>query len=89
MNVAAADAAQAGLPAIGLRLVHTGLGARVLGGDGSYVGSEPPEGFVIKGNERSMKYHVQGNGGYERTIADVWFSSEDAAEAAGFTRAKR
>lgn len=58
-------------------------------GDGSYVGSEPPEGFVIKGNERSMKYHVQGNGGYERTIADVWFSSEDAAEAAGFTRAKR
>ena len=58
-------------------------------GAGSYVGSEPPEGFVIKGNERSMKYHVQGNGGYERTIADVWFAGEDAAEAAGFTRAKR
>ena len=58
-------------------------------GDGSYVGSEPPEGFTIKGNERSMKYHVQGNGGYERTIADVWFSSEAAAEAAGFTKAQR
>jgi hypothetical protein len=58
-------------------------------GAGSYVGSEPPEGFVIKGNERSMKYHVQGNGGYERTIADVWFTSEAAAEAAGFTKAQR
>ncbi len=58
-------------------------------GAGSYVGSEPPEGYSIKGNERSMKYHVQGNGGYERTIADVWFSSEEAAEAAGFKKAQR
>lgn len=58
-------------------------------GDGSYVGSEPPEGFVIKGNERSMKFHVKGNAGYERTIADVWFNSEEAAEAAGFTKAQR
>lgn len=58
-------------------------------GDGSYVGSEPPEGFVIKGNERSMKFHVKGNAGYERTIPDVWFNSEEAAEAAGFTKAQR
>lgn len=58
-------------------------------GAGSYVGSEPPEGFAIKGNERSMKYHVEGNGGYQRTIADVWFNSEEAAEAAGFTKAQR
>lgn len=58
-------------------------------GAGSYVGSEPPAGFVIKGNERSMKFHVVGNGGYERTIADVWFDSEDAARAAGFTKAQR
>lgn len=58
-------------------------------GDGSYVGSEPPEGFVIKGNERSMKFHVKGNAGYERTIADIWFNSEEATEAAGFTKAQR
>ena len=58
-------------------------------GEGSYVGSEPPEGFVIKGNERSMKFHVVGGGGYDRTIADVWFATEDAAEAAGFVKAKR
>ncbi|WP_332836170.1 hypothetical protein [Propioniciclava soli] len=58
-------------------------------GEGSYVGTNPPEGYAIKGNERSMKFHVQGNGGYERTIADVWFNSEEAAEAAGFTKAQR
>ncbi|MDA8438483.1 MAG: DUF5324 family protein [Propionibacterium sp.] len=57
--------------------------------EGSYVGDEPPVGFVIKGNERSMKYHVPGSGGYERTMADVWFATEDAAQKAGFTRAQR
>lgn len=58
-------------------------------GDGAYVGSEPPEGFAIKGNERSMKYHVPEAAGYDRTNADVWFNSEEAAQAAGFTRALR
>ena len=58
-------------------------------GDSSYVGDEPPEGFTIKGNERSMKYHTTESGGYDRTIADVWFASEDAAKAAGFVRAQR
>jgi hypothetical protein len=58
-------------------------------GEGSYIGTEPPEGYTIKGNDRSMKYHVQESGGYERTNADVWFNSEEAAQAAGFTRAQR
>lgn len=58
-------------------------------GDGSYVGDEPPAQFIIKGNERSKKYHLPGTGGYERTIAEVWFSSEEAAEKAGFTKAQR
>jgi len=58
-------------------------------GEGSYVGAEPPEGFDIKGNERSMKYHLQSSGGYERTITDVWFNSAEAAESAGFVRAQR
>lgn len=58
-------------------------------GEGSYVGPTPPEGFEIKGNERSRKYHVQGTGGYERTITDVWFSSPQAAEQAGFVKAQR
>ena len=55
----------------------------------SYVGDNPPEGFIIKGNERSKKYHVPGSGGYDRTIADVWFTTEEAARKAGFTRAQR
>lgn len=58
-------------------------------GEGAYVGSNPPEGFAIKGNERSKKYHLAGSGGYERTIAEVWFNSEEAAQAAGFTKAQR
>lgn len=58
-------------------------------GEGAYVGDTPPEGFTIKGNERSMKYHVPGTGGYDRTIAEVWFKTEEAAEAAGFTKAQR
>ncbi len=58
-------------------------------GEGAYVGSEPPEGYTIKGNERSKKYHIEGSGGYDRTIAEVWFNSEDAAKAAGFTKAQR
>ncbi len=58
-------------------------------GAGSYVGDNPPEGYTIKGNERSMKYHTTESGGYDRTIADVWFENEDAAKAAGFVRAQR
>jgi hypothetical protein len=58
-------------------------------GEGVYVGHEPPEGFTIKGNERSMKYHVPESSGYGRTIAEVWFNSEDAAQQAGFVRAQR
>lgn len=58
-------------------------------GAGSYVGSTPPEGYNIKGNDRSMKYHLPGSAAYERTIAEVWFASEDAAQAAGFVRAQR
>ncbi len=58
-------------------------------GEGVYVGTEPPEGFTIKGNERSMKYHLPESSGYGRTIAEVWFNSEEAAQQAGFIRAQR
>lgn len=58
-------------------------------GAGSYVGAEPPAGYTIKGNDRSKKYHTPDTGGYERTIADVWFVDEKSAEAAGFTKAQR
>ena len=46
-----------------------------------------PEGFDIKGNENSMKYHTTESPWYDQTEAEVWFSTEEAAEAAGFTKA--
>jgi hypothetical protein len=58
-------------------------------GEGSYIGDEPPEGFTIKGNDRSKKYHIPGSASYERTSAEVWFVSEEAAQAAGFVKAQR
>ncbi len=56
---------------------------------GSYVGPNPPEGYIIKGNDRSKKYHLPGTRGYELTIPEVWFNSEEAAQAAGYTKAQR
>jgi len=56
-------------------------------GDGSYVGEEPPAGFDIKGNEDSMKFHTSESPWYDRTVAEVWFNSEAAAQAAGFVNA--
>jgi large subunit ribosomal protein L4 len=46
-------------------------------------GSEP-EGFPVKGNASSKLYHVPGSAFYNRTVAEVWFRSPEAAEAAGF-----
>jgi len=55
---------------------------------GVYVGVEPPPGYTIKGNERSMKYHTVDSNSYGRTIAQVWFDSEESAKAAGFSAAQ-
>jgi large subunit ribosomal protein L4 len=43
-----------------------------------------PEGFPIKGNASSKLYHVPGSRFYKSTIAEVWFKTAEAAEAAGF-----
>lgn len=53
-------------------------------GKDSYRGDKPPAGFDIKGNEDSMKFHTPESPWYSRTIAEVWFNSAEAAEAAGF-----
>lgn len=57
-------------------------------GDDSYKGDTPPEGFDIKGNEDSMKFHTPESPWYDRTVAEVWFRTAEAAEAAGFVNAK-
>ncbi len=58
-------------------------------GEGSHAaledGSEPA-GFPIKGNADSMLYHVPDSAFYDRTVAEVWFATEEDAEAAGFAK---
>ncbi len=49
--------------------------------------SQAPEGYPVKGNEDSMKFHEPDGQWYEQTVAEVWFDSVESAEAAGFTRA--
>jgi large subunit ribosomal protein L22 len=44
-----------------------------------------PEGFSIKGNADSMLYHPDDSPYFEQTKAEVWFATEEAAEAAGFS----
>ena len=50
-------------------------------GAGSYVGTEPPSGYDIKGNADSMKFHTPESPYYTRTVAEVWFSSVEAARS--------
>jgi acetyl esterase/lipase len=38
----------------------------------------------VKGNRDSMKYHVPGSQWYDRTVAEEWFDTVEAAEAAGY-----
>jgi hypothetical protein len=46
-----------------------------------------PEGYVIKGNAQSMKYHAPGGRWYDATVAEFWFKTAADAEAAGFLEA--
>ena len=46
-----------------------------------------PEGYPIKGNADSMKFHQPDGRWYEATVAEVWFTTADAATAAGFVEA--
>lgn len=48
---------------------------------------EAPEGFEVKGNSDSMKYHVPGSRWYSSTKAEIWFDSAESAEAAGYAPA--
>jgi large subunit ribosomal protein L17 len=57
-------------------------------GAGSHAAPEDgsqPEGYPIKGNADSMLYHVPDSAFYDRTVAEVWFATEEDAERAGFS----
>ena len=48
---------------------------------------EAPDGFPIKGNRDSMKFHEPDGQWFGQTVAELWFDNAESAEAAGFTRA--
>lgn len=50
-------------------------------GDGT---STVPDGFPVKGNARSHRYHPAGAPSYDATIAEFYFATPAAAEAAGY-----
>ena len=45
-----------------------------------------PEGYPIKGNADSGLYHTPDLPSYAQTIAEIWFATEEAAEAGGFVK---
>ena len=52
-------------------------------------GAAPGPQYTIKGNADSMIFHTPDSPSYHRTVAEVWFASEDDAVAAGFRAPKR
>ena len=59
-------------------------------GDGSMAppaDGSIPEGYPVKGNADSMKYHQPDGRWFEQTVAEVWFATPEAAEEAGFSEA--
>ena len=60
---------------------------------GEYAGSvlpdadgNGPDTHPIKGNADSMLYHTPDSRYYKVTKAEVWFDTEENAEAAGFAK---
>jgi len=74
--------AAAAAPAAAVDDAPYGAGSAAPVADGS-----APEGFAIKGNQDSMKFHTEDSPWYGRTKAEVWFATEEAAKAAGFANA--
>jgi uncharacterized protein with LGFP repeats len=48
---------------------------------------QPPEGYFIKANTHSGLYYTPDSALYDNTLPEVWFASEDVAQANGFVRA--
>ena len=48
---------------------------------------QAPEGYFIKANTHSGLYYTPESALYDNTLPEVWFASEDVAQANGFVRA--
>jgi large subunit ribosomal protein L17 len=69
-------------PAEQAEVVELPEGAVAANEDGS-----APEGYTVKGNANSGKYHEPDGQWYDQTEAEFWFKSAEDAEKAGFTKA--
>ena len=83
-NFAAAKAAPAAAAAAPAAAQEAPFGE---GSAAALADDSAPEGFTIKGNQGSMKFHTPDSPWYGRTKAEVWFATEEAARAAGFVNA--
>ncbi|WP_299298817.1 50S ribosomal protein L4 [uncultured Brachybacterium sp.] len=83
-NFAAAKAAPAAAAAAPAAAQEAPFGE---GSAAALADDSAPEGFTIKGNQGSMKFHTPDSPWYGRTKAEVWFATEEAAKAAGFVNA--
>jgi uncharacterized protein with LGFP repeats len=45
---------------------------------------EAPEGYPIKGSMRSGSYYTEDSAAYDETVAEIWFATEELAQANGF-----
>jgi len=49
---------------------------------------QAPEGYVIKANTHSGLYYTPECALYDHTVPEVWFASEELAQANGFIKAE-
>jgi ribosomal protein S6 len=73
--------AQSGTPVSNSKLPTEGEGTDWVAGDGT---NNIPDGFTLKGNASSKIYHPEASGSYNNTIAEIYFATPEAAEAAGY-----
>lgn len=50
---------------------------------------QAPEGYVIKANTHSGLYYTPESALYDNTVPEVWFASEELAQANGFIKAPK
>ncbi|OOK82473.1 lgfP family protein [Mycobacterium kansasii] len=48
---------------------------------------QAPEGYPIKASARFGLYYTPSSALYYDTLAEIWFASEEAAQANGFIKA--
>lgn len=58
-----------------------GTGSAMAGPEGA-----APQGWTVKADERSMRYHTTDSPSYDQTTAAIWFVDEKTAGKAGFSR---